>query len=144
MAFGDVQGVFPFGSLVNHSCRPNSCFHSVAKASPQGPEVELVLRTTREVHVGDELCISYLVNYPEIPVAVSASDLTNRGHWRFSVWCIGLIRRDLCRIATLCFVEHGGMPRVSDRVPLFAEHIMKIVRTKYGTTLVCTYLQLQL
>lgn len=58
-----VEGLFPCGALVNHSCLPNSCFHCVSKAasSVDGPPViEQVLRTTRHVRAGEELCYSYL------------------------------------------------------------------------------------
>lgn len=71
--FGDIQAFFPLGALVNHSCQPNSCFHSMVKASPGGQEVDFVLRTTLEVRAGNELCISYIVNYATSSVAVSAS-----------------------------------------------------------------------
>ncbi|CAN0435420.1 unnamed protein product, partial [Ectocarpus sp. 8 AP-2014] len=60
--FGPVQGLFPCGALVNHSCLPNTFFHCVAESSsPEGrPVVKQVLRSIRNIHAGDELCYSYL------------------------------------------------------------------------------------
>lgn len=69
---GDVQALYPFAALVNHCCRPNSCFHAVATSSSRGPEVELVLRTVFEIRAGDELCVSYFPSFVETPAAVSA------------------------------------------------------------------------
>eukprot|EP00903_Cladosiphon_okamuranus_P005427 g5413.t1 len=63
LSASSVEGLFPFGALVNHSCLPNSCFHCVLEASSSvdGPLVmEQVLRTTRKVRAGEELCYSYL------------------------------------------------------------------------------------
>ncbi|CAN0023879.1 unnamed protein product [Laminaria digitata] len=84
VACGDVQALFPFGALVNHSCRPNSCFHSVAESSPRGPEIELVLRTTFDLRAGDELCVAYFPDYVETPVARRREMLSD---WGFHCTC---------------------------------------------------------
>lgn len=118
---GDVQALFPFGALVNHSCRPNSCFHSVAESSPRGPEIELVLRTTFGLRAGDELCVAYFPDYVETPVAVSVWDLTNRGK-RLCVRCIRLIRSDRCRCTISC-VNTTRRP-----ASCFMGHVVKSVR----------------
>lgn len=69
-----VEGLFPCGALVNHSCLPNSFFHCVTGPSSSAggpPVVEQVLRTTRNVRAGDELCYSYLSAIAAKTVSVS-------------------------------------------------------------------------
>lgn len=74
--FGSVQGLFPCGALVNHSCLPNTFFHCVAEpSSPEGrPVVKQVLRSIRNIRAGDELCCSYLSSGAAVgTVSVSGS-----------------------------------------------------------------------
>lgn len=76
-SIGSVEGLFPCGALVNHSCQPNSHFHCVAKASPSAdgrPVIEQVLRTTRKLRAGEELCYSYLSDSAAATVLVRTLD----------------------------------------------------------------------
>lgn len=58
-----VNGIFPAASLVNHSCEPNSCFHS-RRAGTGGQPLEYVLRCTTDIAAGEEVCVSYLAHFP--------------------------------------------------------------------------------
>jgi hypothetical protein len=58
-------GLFPFTSMMNHSCSPN-CFHTFSvsgdnKAASGVPR--LVMRTLKDVAAGEELCYSYVRLY---------------------------------------------------------------------------------
>ncbi|KAL3696784.1 hypothetical protein R1sor_010860 [Riccia sorocarpa] len=48
-------GIFPFVSMLSHSCRPNCCFSSEGRV--------MYVRATRDVPKGTELCISYINLY---------------------------------------------------------------------------------
>ncbi|BBN02498.1 protein MpASHR2 [Marchantia polymorpha subsp. ruderalis] len=48
-------GIFPFVSMLSHSCRPNCCFSSEGKV--------MYVRATQDVPKGSELCISYINLY---------------------------------------------------------------------------------
>lgn len=66
-----VQAFFPCAALVNHSCEPNSFFHATANPSANGSGLEYVLRTTRNVAAGQELCSSYICRHGGVGVLVS-------------------------------------------------------------------------
>ncbi|CAI5461831.1 unnamed protein product [Closterium sp. Yama58-4] len=48
-------GLFPFVSMLNHSCRPNCCFASQGNT--------MVVRATSHIDKGTELCVSYINLY---------------------------------------------------------------------------------
>ncbi|KAL2643571.1 hypothetical protein R1flu_011158 [Riccia fluitans] len=48
-------GIFPFVSMLSHSCRPNCCFSSEGRV--------MYVRATQDVPKGTELCISYINLY---------------------------------------------------------------------------------
>jgi hypothetical protein len=61
-------GLFPFTSLLNHSCAPN-CFHSYqfhdntsAGAQPISPPT-MVIRALCDIQIGDEICYNYIPLY---------------------------------------------------------------------------------
>lgn len=76
-----VEGLFPCGALVNHSCLPNSFFHCVAGSSSSldgRPVIEQVLRTIRNVRAGEELCYAYLSDVAAKNVSVSTLEEAKR------------------------------------------------------------------
>ncbi|CAM9531788.1 unnamed protein product [Ectocarpus sp. 12 AP-2014] len=85
--FGSVQGLFPCGALVNHSCLPNTFFHCVAESSsPEGrPVVKQVLRSIRNICAGDELCYSYLSSGSAVGTVSERRDLLMG--WGFRCAC---------------------------------------------------------
>jgi len=50
----NTMGCFPIGGRFNHSCRPNIVWYW-----SEQPGAKLVFHATREIQVGEELCISY-------------------------------------------------------------------------------------
>ncbi|CAN0046613.1 unnamed protein product [Ectocarpus fasciculatus] len=85
--FGSVQGLFPCGALVNHSCLPNTFFHCVAEpSSPEGrPVVKQVLRSICNIRAGDELCCSYLSSGAAVGTVSERRDLLMG--WGFRCAC---------------------------------------------------------
>ncbi|KAJ7542751.1 hypothetical protein O6H91_09G010100 [Diphasiastrum complanatum] len=64
-------GIFPFVSMLNHSCRPNCCFASDHKI--------MYVRATRDVPKGSELCVSYINSYE--PRATRKQELAVNKHF---------------------------------------------------------------
>lgn len=91
-------GVFPVHSRMNHACDAN------ARPEWDWERFELGVRTTRAVHVGEELCVSYIVPFQkrrerreELLVKVRSSEPPSKSapkltpellsQWRFECQC---------------------------------------------------------
>lgn len=93
-----VIAAFPAASLVNHSCTPNACFHA-RRSGPRGPPLEYVLRCTRDIAAGEEVCVSYLAHFVEATAQeVSVRALSLNAATAQCVWS--------CRVVSSC--RHHG------------------------------------